>query len=341
MKRSQLVTFFRGYAMITIVLMHLVQGLFNSGALNNCLSFGGSGVHLFILCSGFGLYLSHLNHPIGYARFLKTRFFRVYLPYAIVVVISFLTPFYFASPHKFQWLLSHLLLYKMFFSEYIETLGVQLWFVSTIIQFYIAWPLIVALFEKGSRKGRWLPIGIALAISLGWSTIVLLTHHGDLRNWGSFFLQYLWEFVLGMYMAKWYKDRDAEISIPRWYWFALAAAIAMPATYLMATRSEALKLYNDIPSMIGYTSLAVLIYKARVLNRLVEWFSPFSYEWYLVHIYCFNVVAYALGLSPYDGGTTAQKLTYAALSLALSIIAAIGYHSLINAIYRHLPTNKR
>ena len=50
-------------------------------------AFGGSGVHVFILCSVFGLYLSHLNNPLRYANFLKKRFLKVYWTYAYIVIL--------------------------------------------------------------------------------------------------------------------------------------------------------------------------------------------------------------------------------------------------------------
>ena len=39
------------------------------------------------------------------------------------------------------------LLFKMFVPELESSMGGQMWFVSTIIQFYLAWPLIVKLFN--------------------------------------------------------------------------------------------------------------------------------------------------------------------------------------------------
>lgn len=41
----------------------------------------------------------------------------------------------------------NLLLFKMFVPELESSMGGQMWFVSTIIQFYLAWPLIVKLFN--------------------------------------------------------------------------------------------------------------------------------------------------------------------------------------------------
>ena len=47
----------------------------------------------------------------------------------------------------FMPLLGNLLLFKMFVPELESSMGGQMWFVSTIIQFYLAWPLIVKLFN--------------------------------------------------------------------------------------------------------------------------------------------------------------------------------------------------
>jgi len=73
MQKYDIVNFLRGISIFTIVVMHLCQG-YAGGALQKALSFGGAGVHVFILCSGFGLYLSYLRKPLGYGDFLKRRF---------------------------------------------------------------------------------------------------------------------------------------------------------------------------------------------------------------------------------------------------------------------------
>lgn len=57
MKKLDVVNFLRGFSIFTIVLMHLVQSYPLPGVLMKASSLGGAGVHVFILCSGFGLYL--------------------------------------------------------------------------------------------------------------------------------------------------------------------------------------------------------------------------------------------------------------------------------------------
>ena len=86
MKKYAIVDFLRGYSIFTIALMHLLAG-YVTGVLSKATAFGGAGVHVFILCSGFGLYLSYLKRPTSYRDFLKRRFGKVWVPYAIAVLL--------------------------------------------------------------------------------------------------------------------------------------------------------------------------------------------------------------------------------------------------------------
>ena len=148
-QRLDIVDFLRGYSIFTIVLMHLIQSYPISNMLMKASSFGGAGVHVFMLCSGFGLYLSYLDKPLTYPQFLKRRFLKVYLPYVIVITISALVPFYNTSPDKWIQFLSHIFLFKMFVEEWECSYDIQFWFVSTIIQFYLIWPVALRLFKRG------------------------------------------------------------------------------------------------------------------------------------------------------------------------------------------------
>ena len=134
MKKLEIVDFLRGFSIFTIVLMHLCQD-YASGVLSKMLAFGGAGVHVFILCSGLGLYLSYLHKPLGYKDFLRKRFGKLYFPYSIAVVAwgIWWMAVYGAFPIKE--VASHLLLYKMFSVELDTSLCYPYWFISTIIQF--------------------------------------------------------------------------------------------------------------------------------------------------------------------------------------------------------------
>ena len=87
-KRLPVVDFLRGYSIFTIVLMHLLLNYNLPFWLSKASMFGGAGVHVFILVSGFGLYLSYLNNPLSYKDFLRKRFGRIYWPMAIICLIT-------------------------------------------------------------------------------------------------------------------------------------------------------------------------------------------------------------------------------------------------------------
>lgn len=331
-KKLEVVDFLRGFAIFTIALMHLVQGSL-TGALNKAASFGGAGVHVFILMSGFGLYLSYMRKPLGYGEFLKKRFGKVYWPYAIMVVAWVL--WILASSGSLLWRegLSHLLLYKMFDAELDVSLCYPFWFISTIIQFYICWPLIVRIARAGggnllrfrvdgsgfrdypngsnrssSSKITWKGGALALCISIGWATLVGVLGFEDMRPWGSCFLQYLWEFALGMWLADKYANSSSKVNAiledPRnlkWQWLFVGVVIGMGLTGAMGWIGGILKLYNDIPSLMGYLSLLLIVYKASCsfgcltwIKTFFMWASSFGYELYLVHSLVYVVIGYLL-----------------------------------------------
>jgi len=163
--------------------------------------------------------------------------------------------------------------------------------------------------------------------------VVGVLGYEEIRPWGSFFLQYLWEFCLGMWIAERCMMGDGrwimlDVRECRWWWLAGGVVLGMGLTGLMAWNGGILKLYNDIPSLMGYLSLMLLIYKIgiSVVNRFIEWASGFSYELYLVHSLVFAVMAYFL-----KGALPVAALL--AISLVTAYVAGYGYSRLLNATW--------
>ena len=321
MKRLQVVDFLRGFSIFTIVLMHLVQSYPLPGFLMKATSFGGAGVHVFILCSGFGLYLSSLYKPLGYGKFLKRRFSKVYIPYVLVVLISALYFGIVCGQYVLMPLLGSVFLFKMFVPSLEHAFGGQMWFVSTIIQFYLFWPLIVRLF-KMKWGGKF-----SLFISLLWATFTTLMGLDDERVWNSFFLQYLWEFVLGMWLASVYFKHPEKLKLPKMWILVVTMVVGLGLTGVSGFAGGIWKSYNDIPSLVGYISMALIIYKVRVkvINSFFEYTNKVSYEWYLVHILVFSIYfKFARGIMPF-------YVDWCVL-MVLSYVVAIGYHWVVKRI---------
>ncbi|MCR5138157.1 MAG: acyltransferase [Oscillospiraceae bacterium] len=287
-KRYQEISFLRGFSITTVILMHLIQVYVLNGEIPGWLrtlsSLGGTGGHMFVFCSGFGLYLSWLRRPVTFPVFLKKRFVKIYLPYIIIVVLSWLSVWYWSGACMWRPLLSHVLLYKMFFEKYEISFGLHLWFLSTIIQLYL---LFVPLCRLRERTGLWKLVTLSVLLSMLWWIFTTATGLSAKRIWGSFCLQYLWEFVLGMATAEYLSEKNLRIPLtvllP-----TTAAGLGLQA--LMSRLGGWAAAFNDLPGFFGYASLVILLYMygERILRPLFLWVDTLSYEWFLVHVLIFS-----------------------------------------------------
>lgn len=282
--RYEMINFAKGFSIITIVLMHFIQNfmIYVPRVVSLAATVGGSGVHVFIFCSGFGLYLSYLRHPVTYGKFIKARFSKIYVPYIIIIVLSALIPYMYHESDRIMAVFSHLFLFKMFIPQYEESFGGQFWFISTIIQFYL---LFVPMCKIKKRMGNAkIFLMITFALSVFYWIFIAFVHKENVRVWNSFFLQYLWEFSLGMYFAEMLQE-GKNISINKiWLWSVSIIAIVVMGA--MGVIGGTAKVFNDIPALLGYGGICLGIYfwKNEIINKVILFISSISYELFLVHI---------------------------------------------------------
>ncbi len=316
MKRLDIIDFLKGYSIFTIILFHYLQFLPLEFPFNHLVYFGGTGIHLFILLSGFGLYLSSSRKSLSYIAFLKKRFTKIYLPYIPVVLISFaislVLPIYEPSLYA---LAGHIFLYKMFDESIIGSYGYALWFVSMIIQFYLVYPFLKGLFDKFGI----LLLLISVVISILWATLIVYLGVQDDRVWNSFFLQYLWEFVLGMYLAKKLTEKPEFYSRFSIYKLLLLAVLFLAGSLLITFYGgPTIRVYNDFLLLPAYGFLAVFVYK--LMLKPVNWFFNFtgeiSYSLFLWHMLFLNLTVYLLG----------KSLVFLLISLLLTYLVSYAYN---------------
>lgn len=300
-KRIHFIDFAKGFAIVTIVMFHLLQKLNLSPLIQSAIEFGGSGVHLFFMLSGFGLYLSKQRSA---EEFYRRRFGKIYLPYFLVLTISllvnFLVPIY---DDGFQAYFAGIFLYQMFFGHFMEAFGGHFWFISSIIQLYLLFPLFAFLHRKlGDKKF----LGLSIIVSTTyWS---LLAYFGLLmdRSWTCSFFQFFWVFSLGMVLANRYKTKGIEFWSYNYKVYVLLAISGVSvATILLLKWGMIGKVFNDIPVFIGYTSIAILAYKisekfsikaVRILSKI----GDYSYSIYLIHVLVISLLLYVLEAASID-----------------------------------------
>ena len=180
---------------------------------------------------------------------------------------------------------------------------------------------------KTAVLGRAVGGRISLLVSLIWATITTYLGINDERIWNSFFLQYLWEFVLGMWLAKIYFEHPKKIIVPKFGILLVAMIVGLGVTGVAGIVGGYWKLYNDIPSLVGYMSMALIVYKLSInwVNRFFQYTNKVSYEWYLIHILIFSIYfKFARGILPFYADWV--------VLMCVSYVVAIGYHKVLKKI---------
>ncbi len=188
----------------------------------NCCNFifgtGYQAVHLFFFLSGFGLTLSALmsekkNGLILWLGFLQKRFFRLYPSYWIVLAIYLALNFF-----KYT---SFLGLIKTYIKGaiFLDILPAT-WFVPILLQLYLLFPFLFYLIKKFSLKKFLLLSLLVKTISSAVIITVSLLVFNKLLGFGSgalapggIALTRLFEFSLGMGIAKLFVERGCSINV--------------------------------------------------------------------------------------------------------------------------------
>ena len=321
-KRFDVLNYLKGFSIITIVIMHLLP--FIGGIPSKIITLsaiGGTGVHVFFLCSGIGLYLSYLNTRVNYIEFIKKRWIKIYIPYIIIVFISFLSPWMYSDNDRVAAFLSHIFMYKMFIPKYEESFGVQFWYVSTIIQLYFIFIPMCKIKEKLNNNKIFLII--FLGISIVWWNLCYMLGVSNIRVWSSFCFQYIWEFALGMVIAD--KLVCGKIYRSNLLNLALIATLGMALQAGLAIFSENLKLFNDIPALFGYSALALLLMNINTIKKICNEISKISYELFLIHIYIFKTLFLL-----FNSNKFIIQCMLGIVAVVISIICAYFYSKFIN-----------
>lgn len=328
--------FAKGFAILSIVIFHYLQP-FTAGIWSKAIMIGGTGVHLFFILSGFGLGLS--SAKLSPVAFYRKRFTKILLPYygAVTFICIINGVYHFYGENSLYAIGGHFLLYKMFDENIIGSFGYFFWFISTIVQFYIVFPVIVRI--KNSLSVSQFILFSFIVSFLYWIVISLLDL-AHLRVYNSFFLQYLWEFNLGIVLSEQYLKNGKSFWNLSIFVLAPLAIAGLTLMALMVSKGGRLgQTFNDIPASLGYTCLTATMYillsKVNTIRSLVAYTGKISYELYLLHMISFllfNRFIFHLF------GITENIFTALLFILPISILIARCFAAIIRLINSSLPT---
>jgi len=340
LNRLDFIDFGKGFAIISIVLFHYFLP-YASGFMVKALMLGGAGVHVFFLLSGFGLSLS--TQSSSASAFYLRRFKTLLIPYFIVVLFTFAinpTTGYFPNDGLYA-LGGHLFFYKMFDESIIGSFGYPFWFISTIIQFYLVYPLLRSAMDRmgGSRFAL-----ISLLISSIFWLIVVAMELENQRIFNSFFLQYLWEFSLGMFLGKRYLNTGMAFWEQPTIRLIFTAAVFLGLMAALALKGGRWgRTFNDIPALIGYLALCILVFqlgknRLAFIRRALTKIGSYSYEVYLLHILILLIVT---NLIRNLETQFPQAIVTPTLSLICTLALSIIFHALNKKIISYTLVSRQ
>ena len=334
-KKITFIDFAKGFSIFTIVLMHYFQQVPLPSLLTKVVPLGGTGIHVFILLSGFGLTLGSYK---GWQHFLQRRATKILLPYYFFVTLLFVISL-FVNIHPQMDLYAYI--GTLFFVQMVDldifyVFGIQFWFISTILQLYLLFPLLRQALDKLGDQRFFI---ICLVISLSYFGILYLSPNPEHKVWSRFFPKYLWEFALGMVLARRYKTQQFEFwNLPTSHWligFVVGFASMAALTFYLGKLGI---IINDVPAMVGYLSMTVLLYQAsqafiQLLEKSMLFIGKYSYPLYLVHIAILHLFLY---LIPMVSRHVALGIAGVFAYLLCAIVASLAYDKIYQWVYDKL-----
>jgi peptidoglycan/LPS O-acetylase OafA/YrhL len=252
---------------------------------------GSVGIEIFLLASGFGLYLSYLRRKTPWRQFYMKRALRILPLYWAALLLL-----YFArliEPRSLKVLAYHFLLIQNF-TPYYLSFG-ALWFVGYIAFIYLLFTLLVKVFKD--TRAKWAFFAISLFITPLFMRI--MGHFGFQYLGGDLPTKYLPVFLLGMLLAEAYHEEKTVFLNP----LSSLCALFLVGVLII--------FINKYPSLYPYLKLALgallfwgmyIVYKAvsslSPLRKIVHIMAYGSYSIFLLHVGLLFLMLRALTSNP-------------------------------------------
>ena len=313
--------------------------------------FGNTGVHLFLLLSGFCLFYSFAG-PGGLAKFhlanfARKRCWRILPAYYAACVVCLLLPFalgYFNSHAGSHFYISpfpgaaslalHAILLHGLYAPALYGINGVFWSLSLEWQFYFTFPLLAWLFHK---KGPWFVIGLVGCANLLYRVIVYRYFLTPDPTWNwtlcSVFIGRWLEFCLGM-LAAWQlrqSSHESRSRVPSGVFIAAGILFA-----LAGAKAPTFSPFNDIFwGCFYYCILRASFVQVSALRRVLSlkplvWLGGISYSFYLLHMPILSIIA---ALLAHRMGQNAIMGLLVALGLVITGAAAFAFYKTFEEPY--------
>jgi peptidoglycan/LPS O-acetylase OafA/YrhL len=281
----------RAIAVLSVVIFHAFPALLQGGFV---------GVDLFFVISGY-LISKHIWEELGTGTFSIKTFYarrvrRIFPALSLVLLACLLMGWIILTPGEYEQLGRHVIAGALFVSNIIfwQEAGyfdnaadtkplLHLWSLGIEEQFYIAWPLLLALFWRYSKHLTWFFVGV-LGISLTYS--VMVVRHDVVADFYSPLTRF-WELALGAGLA----HSASRKSLANRLYPCVISWIGLFLVLCSITLIHKMYSFPGLWAILPTIGAACLIYAGNdawlnrqvLSHRLLVWIGLISYPLYLWH----------------------------------------------------------
>ena len=227
--------------------------------------FGHYGVQIFILVSGYGLYMGYKDRATPWWPFMKKRLNKLYptlvIGIVLVVLIYVFVSGRFPSVHMVKHSLLKLTLLYNFIPHAALTVSGPWWFFSLIVQLYAIFPILKNLTKKFGRNAMLVIAFLFILLSIAFVSFI------DIHGFSIYytFVGQLPVFALGIYFAARPEIKIhtttilvslivfAAGSIYQGFWFFSFMAVAILLLAAMIALIPVIRRFKKVDSFITFT----------------------------------------------------------------------------------------
>jgi peptidoglycan/LPS O-acetylase OafA/YrhL len=291
------------------------------------MAFGGAGVMLFFLLSGFCIHLPNARRSnLELKTYFARRLLRIYPPYLAALLLSLglemaMRHFHAIEPSTSETILRSLFLVQNYADPVTQVrLNVSLWSLPVEIEMYLVYPLLWMLWRRSGAATAWIVVAMTSSLALAlfyWKDWPQITH-----NFAMFWV--IW------FAGAWLAQKAATGNLPPWrraYWLWPLAVGAVCAAVVIKKGHESPLLHWGwalccLP--ILWQSLSWTPREGS-LKKSLTWLGRISFSLYLIHGPFLQVSG--LLWASYFGSKPANLLVAIAFSALSLLVAEIFYRT--------------
>jgi peptidoglycan/LPS O-acetylase OafA/YrhL len=239
-------------------------------------SYGVTGVHVFILLSGFLMH--HIYHKnLDMKDFFLRRFFRIYPLYFLVLVLSISLNF--ASFDSIDFI-THVFLIHNFFDSSFYSLGPHLWTIALEFQLYICYSLLILLGMSSDSKFYYFFL-CSILLSVGTFIQNYLTDSSSMILNNSVVV-YLCVFLTGSEISIRLRNKKLILISP-WILVSILSIYFILSGYILSPIIN----FCTLSTLYYFVFSSILSFEVsdkNIIWNFICFLGKISYSFYLIHV---------------------------------------------------------